>query len=97
MGQLLTYQVGEARHQSSFLICSHSSWERRAVLMGLASQAYDASSRALSNVLWCCSASLAPRVSQALFLSPVISRLTDSTSKGSVASPSAAMSKSNGW
>src|SRR5271165_1725512 len=97
MGQLLTYQVGEARHQSSFLICAHSSCERRAVLMGLASHAYDASSLALFSMLSRCSASLTPRVSQARFLSAVMQRLTASTSDGRVASPSAAMSRSKGW
>ena len=61
--------------QSSFLICAHSSADRRAVLIGLASQAYAASARARSSAAPCASASFLPRSSNARPRSAVIESL----------------------
>src|SRR5262249_30523932 len=80
--------------QSSFLICPHTSAHSPAVLPGLASHAYDASSRDLSPAALLASASFAPRFSKTRLRSPVVARLTASTSDGSVASASPAIARS---
>ena len=84
----------ETSDQSSFLIWSHSSADRRARLIGLESQPKAAASIACLRASRCASAIFAPRSCSARLRSAGSCRFTSSMSSGSVASESAAMSTS---